>query len=573
MELGSLIDIWVVEKQLGSGGMGSVYRCHNRQATRILAAIKVLDSSVKRSAGGEERFIREAEILFQLDHPNIVKVRNVRTDTDPAYLEMEFIQGESLDHILERGPVPVEEAHRILQQVLDALAYLHARQIRHRDIKPANVLIQPDGRVKLVDFGLAMEADASRLTQTGTTFGTVSYAPPEWISPEATDAVKWDIYAAGVMFWEMLTGQVAFPMSGQGSVRQQALQVILAKQRHAALDPGPAYHEPLRALIREMTDSDADRRASSADALLKRALALPAGLAAPDLYQSLAEFATHPSHHSFSERTWIEDAPRTPTPAPTERTLPPTPPLPEAPSIAAAEPRSYRMWFVAAAGLGAAVVASFLAVVTAGLYWQTSQEPVANAPAAAIEARPASVAQAPMVDSPPHEPVIAPPAPVPPISEPPRTKPVPAPTAAAQPVAEPHPRPEKKSAPRWVTRKAFAIWLTEHPDWSKDAAIERRAADASYLADWVNGAPPQGTESQAMVNAPWSAATKYCRGRGGLPEIKDDPRSWSETDPALPPIEWRVKDGQPAWYDATGRESTAVRASESNSMTGFRCKN
>jgi serine/threonine protein kinase len=280
LQPGDTIDIWVVESALGSGGMGSVYRCHNRAATRILAAIKVLDGGLKRYPEAEARFIREAEILFQLDHPNIVKVRNVRIDADPPYLEMEFVAGESLDERLRRGPVPYFEAVGLMRQVAEALHYLHGKGIRHRDIKPANLLVTPEARgmsgprLKLVDFGLAVEADGSRITQNGMAFGTVSYAPPEWIIPESLDPTKWDIYAMGVVFHELLTGSLAFPVSGQGTARQQAMQVIIAKQGHTPLDPGPAFHDDIRELIRDMTMPDATARLADAGLVVQRVNAL-----------------------------------------------------------------------------------------------------------------------------------------------------------------------------------------------------------------------------------------------------------------------------------------------------------
>lgn len=269
LQPGENIDIWVVEKALGSGGMGTVYRCHNRTASRILAAVKTLDSSLRKVSGAEERFIREAEILFRIDHPHIVKVRNIRTDSDPPYLEMEFVEGESLESKLERGAMDLPDALLWAEQLMDAAAYLHEQGIRHRDIKPANVLVTKDGRVKLVDFGLAMEADVTRITQAGMSFGTVSYAPPEWVYPEQVDPVRWDIYAIGVVFWEMLTGGVAFPVSGQGTARQQAMQVMLQKQKHQPMDPGPGFSEGIRALVRRMTESEAEARPNSARACLE----------------------------------------------------------------------------------------------------------------------------------------------------------------------------------------------------------------------------------------------------------------------------------------------------------------
>jgi tRNA A-37 threonylcarbamoyl transferase component Bud32 len=276
---GDEIDIWVVEQQLGSGGMGSVYRCHNRNAKRILAAVKTLDASIRRMPEAEARFIREAEILFTIEHPNIVKVRNVRMDLDPPYLEMEFVEGESLEYRLRHGALPLEEAYAFGEQLASAVAYLHDRNIRHRDIKPANVVIQPNGTAKLVDFGLAMEADVTRITQQGMTFGTVSYAPPEWISPEKLDPERWDIYALGVVLWEMLTGRVAFPVSGEGSARQQAMQVIIGKQNADPLDPGPQFRTDIRQLVAEMTAADPDQRPDSAAAVVERLAALEKSLA------------------------------------------------------------------------------------------------------------------------------------------------------------------------------------------------------------------------------------------------------------------------------------------------------
>lgn len=309
LQPGDQIDIWVIEKALGSGGMGSVYRCHNRNASRILAAVKVLDSSLRKYPEAEARFIREAEILFQLDHPNIVKVRNVRTDADPPYLEMEFVEGESLEEALRRGPLRFEKAVEFLTQMCAAIAYLHKKGVRHRDIKPANLLITSEGRVKLVDFGLAMEADATRITQSGMAFGTVSYAPPEWIAPDTLDPAKWDLYALGVVSYEMLTGKLAFPVSGQGSARQQAMQVIVGKQGHKPLDPGDAFHDDVRALIRDLTQSDANKRISSAAEAVRRSRKLVKTLRKQSGV-TLAPFADDDWHEGLDETPdTVEDRP------------------------------------------------------------------------------------------------------------------------------------------------------------------------------------------------------------------------------------------------------------------------
>lgn len=271
LEPGDRIDIWVIEKRLGAGGMGSVYRCHNHAAQRILAAIKILEAHVANHPEARRRFIREAEILFTLAHPNIVQVRNVRVDAKAPYIEMEFVKGESIeDYLAREGGMPLSMALPMMGQLASALAYLHSQGVRHRDIKPANLLITEQSVVKLVDFGLAMEADVSRLTQGNMSFGTVSYAPPEWVDPDKLDPILWDMYALGVVYWEMLTGDVAFPVTGEGNARQQAFQVILKKQGHAPLDPGQHYPDEVRAVIRDLTHPDPAMRLADAAALVRR---------------------------------------------------------------------------------------------------------------------------------------------------------------------------------------------------------------------------------------------------------------------------------------------------------------
>ncbi|MCP4916243.1 MAG: protein kinase [Proteobacteria bacterium] len=267
LEPGDQIDIWVVEQALGQGGMGSVYRCHNKNAQRIKAAIKVLDPSLNRIATAQARFIREAEILFALEHPNIVKVRNVRMDAELPYLEMEFVEGKNLEDRIFDGALDFDDALPLLKQAASALKYMHDCGIRHRDIKPSNIILQSDGTLKLVDFGIATEQDGKTITESGQNFGSVSYAPPEWIEPDDLDPVKWDVYSLGVVFYELLTGRFGFPISGIGTSRQKALQVMIAKQSHPPLDPGGHLPVDLRTLVRAMTRSDPAERMSDAEAI------------------------------------------------------------------------------------------------------------------------------------------------------------------------------------------------------------------------------------------------------------------------------------------------------------------
>lgn len=249
-------EVWEVECVLGRGGMGSVYRCHNIHSKRIRKAIKLLGSEFQGQPQGKDRFLREAEILFTISHPNVVGVGNVQLDTEPAYIEMEYIDGVSLGSLIAAGgskvelAVVLERAHALA----DALGHIHENGIFHRDIKPDNILIRKDGVLKLVDFGLAVEQDGRRITQAYQThFGTVSYCPPEWIRSGPLNPLDWDWYAYGVVLWEMLTHNFAFPLESGTDLRRASLQVMAHKQELAYLDPGSAYDGPMRDLVKRLT--------------------------------------------------------------------------------------------------------------------------------------------------------------------------------------------------------------------------------------------------------------------------------------------------------------------------------
>jgi serine/threonine protein kinase len=196
---------------IGRGGMGAVYKARQVALDRIVA-LKVLPSGLGADPQFAERFLREARALAKLNHPNIVTVHDFGESGGRYYLVMEFIDGANLRQMLRAGELQPKEAVAIVPKICEALQYAHDHGVVHRDIKPENVLLDRAGRVKIADFGLAklLGKDAAdfSLTQTGMHLGTPRYmAPEQFDHPETVDH-RADIYSLGVVFYEMLTGEV-----------------------------------------------------------------------------------------------------------------------------------------------------------------------------------------------------------------------------------------------------------------------------------------------------------------------------------------------------------------------------
>ncbi|MFI8893135.1 Stk1 family PASTA domain-containing Ser/Thr kinase [Streptomyces paradoxus] len=226
-----------IDARIAVGGMATVYRAVDTRLDRVLA-LKVMHPSLAVDASFVERFIREAKSVARLAHPNVVQVFDQGTDGSYVYLAMEYVAGCTLRDVLrERGALQPRAALDILEPVLAALGAAHRAGFVHRDMKPENVLIGDDGRVKVADFGLVRAVDTVTNT-TGTVLGTVSYLAPEQIEDGTADT-RVDVYACGVMLYEMLTGDK--PHDGDSPA------VILYKHLHedvpppSAVVPGLAY--------------------------------------------------------------------------------------------------------------------------------------------------------------------------------------------------------------------------------------------------------------------------------------------------------------------------------------------
>jgi predicted Ser/Thr protein kinase len=220
-------------KLLGQGGMGAVYQARQRKLDRLVA-LKVLPSDWSRDPAFAERFAREARALARLNHPEIVGVHDFGEAGGHYYLIMEFVDGANLRQVLGGGRLQPRQALSIVAQVCDALQYAHEQGVVHRDIKPENILLDKRGRAKIADFGLAKLLRRTRseftLTGTGQVMGTIDYmAPEQRSSPQAVDH-RADIYSLGVVFYEMLTGELPLgrfnPPSSRAAVDGRLDEVI-----------------------------------------------------------------------------------------------------------------------------------------------------------------------------------------------------------------------------------------------------------------------------------------------------------------------------------------------------------
>jgi serine/threonine protein kinase len=208
--VGEKLGSFRIESVVGSGAMGVVYRSTNEKNGR-LAAVKVVSAEFAQGGKIRDRFEREAEILQQFRHPNIVRFLAVGRFRGTSYLAMEFVEGSTLEKgILERGSLPWLEVVELGIQICDALQYAHQNGVVHRDLKPSNLMLAPDGKVKLTDFGIAKDLDATALTGTGRTLGTAAYMAPEQIRGNPAVSHKTDLYALGVVLYQLLVGKPPF---------------------------------------------------------------------------------------------------------------------------------------------------------------------------------------------------------------------------------------------------------------------------------------------------------------------------------------------------------------------------
>lgn len=258
-----LDDRYEILELIGSGGMANVYKARCHRLNRLVA-IKILKSDLADNADFRRRFHDESQAVAQLSHANIVSVYDVSTNPDREYIVMELIDGITLKQYMERrGRMDWRESLHFITQIMRGLSHAHSRGIIHRDIKPQNIMVLRDGSVKVADFGIACLANQGQ-TLTQEALGSVHYISPEQARGGRIDA-RSDIYSAGVVLYEMLTGRLPFEGDSAVSVAIQHLSSVPLAPR----DIDPSIPEPLELICMKAMNSDPNKRYASADAMIE----------------------------------------------------------------------------------------------------------------------------------------------------------------------------------------------------------------------------------------------------------------------------------------------------------------
>jgi serine/threonine protein kinase len=208
-EIGQKAGVYEVVGILNHPRNGRTYRVRNAVAERF-ELLRILPRALQEDREEVERFLREIKVHSRLSHPNIVAFYSAIELDNQLVMTSEFFDGITLERRLEVGPMPLNEAIACMSQVLAALSYAHDQGVMHREISPANILLGPNGSVKLTGFGLAKSASDVQLTQAGTVMGWLEYMSPEQVKNPATLDARTDIYSAGAVLYEMVTGQIPF---------------------------------------------------------------------------------------------------------------------------------------------------------------------------------------------------------------------------------------------------------------------------------------------------------------------------------------------------------------------------
>src|ERR1700730_6148520 len=261
VKVGDLLDHYRIESVVARSGMASIFKATDTRTGRTVA-IKVPHEEMEGDPVLFDRFQREAEIGKLMDHPGVMKVLDDGEKHSRIYMVMEWVDGRLLRHIIhEEKPLPQDRAIQIAVRVLEALEHIHSRGVAHRDLKPENIMVDPEDRIKLIDFGIAAKADSRRLTfgKLSQVMGTPDYISPEQVKGKRGDG-RSDIYALGIMLYEMLTGTTPFTGANPFAVMNERLVNHPIPPREVNPEITPEMQE----IIYRALERDHSKRYSSA---------------------------------------------------------------------------------------------------------------------------------------------------------------------------------------------------------------------------------------------------------------------------------------------------------------------
>ena len=257
---GQTLDQYQVEEVIARSGMATIFRARDTESGNPVV-LKVPHIQFEADLVFHQRFQREEEIGLRLDHPGVVRILEPRQKSR-IYIAMELVEGESLREVLRReSPLPIPKAVEIATQIADVLVYLHEHRVIHRDLKPENVMLLPDGGVKIMDFGIAVDVTQGRMTWGGLsqTMGTPDYMPPEQIKGHRGDA-RTDLYSLGCILYEMLTGRVPFPAANIYAAMYAKAESLPPSPRQLRPENSPELEE----LVLSLLERDPTNRPESA---------------------------------------------------------------------------------------------------------------------------------------------------------------------------------------------------------------------------------------------------------------------------------------------------------------------
>src|SRR5262245_19762617 len=258
MELQRLGKYQIVGK-IGQGAMGEVYKAHDPILNRDVA-IKTMSAAIGTDEDLRKRFHREAQSAARLNHPNIITVYDFGEEQGKIYMAMELLEGTDLKDLIGRHtPMTLERKLGLMEQICDGLAFAHAKEVVHRDLKPANLHIQPNGQIKIMDFGLA-KLSSSDMTRAGMIMGTPNYMSPEQVRGEKADT-RSDVFALGAVFYELLANRKPFDADSLHAVLFQVMQSEPEPLLNLVPDLPPALAQVIeRAMLKDPTQRFRDAR-------------------------------------------------------------------------------------------------------------------------------------------------------------------------------------------------------------------------------------------------------------------------------------------------------------------------